>query len=628
MHVNRRGASGREADRRLKAALYARYSSDNQREASNADQFEVCRRYCEQQGFEIVAVFDDAALSGSSTVLRPGYQRMVLAAETGAFDVVVCEAVDRLSRRLSDVAALHDRLAFRGVAIHAPSIGILTAMHVGIMGVMAQMQLADLGLKTKRGQAGRVRAGRIPAGLAYGYAVVPPPPGCKEAGERRIVEGEAAVVVRILRDYATGTAPRQIARRLNQEGVAGPGGRPWLDTTIRGQPERGTGILNNTLYIGELAWNRVSYVKNPASGRREARLNPTEEWEHQAVPELRIVDPVLWEAVRRRQAECALASNGAAGQARLNGTHRPKFVLSGLLRCSVCSGGYTIMAKDRYGCATHIKAGTCSNGNTITRLALERRVLDALRDKMMAPDAMAEFILAYNTEVAAVRAAQAHERVAQGAELIEVDRKISGLIDAIENGAWSSALQERLTALESDKRAIIATRSNEPEPTNVVEIRPATAATYRSQIVDLIAALSDPDNRDAASGALRSLVDKIVLVPDTAAPDRHRVELYGDLAVALKLGTPLTSKRSSLTTGAMHGSKVSVVAGTGFETCDLQVYEPDELPGCSTPRETWSLVLYILLLWMTWRRPTFPQLELQYHRRWRFSRSSSGWDRV
>ena len=95
------------------------------------------------------------------------------------------------------------------------------------------------------------------------------------------------------------------------------------------------------------------------------------------------------------------------------------------------------------------------------RLALERRVLDALRDEMMAPDVMAGSILAYNTETEAVRAARARERIAQGAELIEIDRKISSLIDAIENGAWSSALQERLAALESDKRAIIAIRSTE-----------------------------------------------------------------------------------------------------------------------------------------------------------------------
>ena len=66
-----------------------------------------------------------------------------------------------------------------------------------------------------------------------------------------------------------------IARRLNQEGVPGPHGRQWRDTAIRGHVTRGTGILNNELYVGRLVWNRLRYVKNPDTGKRVSRLNPT-----------------------------------------------------------------------------------------------------------------------------------------------------------------------------------------------------------------------------------------------------------------------------------------------------------------------------------------------------------------
>lgn len=432
----------------LRAAIYARYSSDNQREESISDQIEVCRRYCTQQGWDVVATFDDAALSGSSTMLRPGYQRMVLAADAQAFDVVVCEAVDRLSRRLSDVAALHDRLTFRDVVVHVPSIGILTTMHIGIMGMMAQIQLADLGEKTKRGQAGRVRAGRIPAGLAYGYEVVQPPPGCKEAGERRIVDAEAAVVVRIFRDYAAGVAPRQLARRLNNENVASPGGRPWLETTIRGQPDRGTGILNNRLYVGELVWNRCSYVKNPITGRREPRLNPPEQWERHEVPKLRIVDPMLWEAVRNRQAMFRI--DPAAGRISLNATHRRRFVLSGLVHCVSCNGPYTVMAKDRYGCATHTKFARCSNSRTISRAVLERRVFSALQDRMLAPDVAASSVVAYQNEVNEARAIETLRAAAQKVELDEIKRKIRGLVDAIEKVLGAHPYRSASRCLSND----------------------------------------------------------------------------------------------------------------------------------------------------------------------------------
>ena len=89
-------------------------------------------------------------------------------------------------------------------------------------------------------------------------------------------------------------------------------------------------------------------------------------------------------------------------------------------------------------------------------------------------------------------------------ELVEIDRKIGAIIGAIESGAWSPVLQERLTALEVltnvrySKRAV-----SEPEPINVVEIRPATADTDRSRIIDFTAALSNVEDRPAASEALR-----------------------------------------------------------------------------------------------------------------------------
>ena len=90
-------------------------------------------------------------------------------------------------------------------------------------------------------------------------------------------------------------------RTLNAEGIPGPGGREWRDTTIRGQADRGTGILNNALYVGRLEWNRCSYVKDPSTGKRVARPNPREVWEITPIPELRIIPDDLWEATRDRQ---------------------------------------------------------------------------------------------------------------------------------------------------------------------------------------------------------------------------------------------------------------------------------------------------------------------------------------
>jgi site-specific DNA recombinase len=222
--------------------IYARYSSDHQREASIEDQLEVCRRYVERQGWTMGEVYADQGLSGASR-FRPAFQQMQADAGQRRFDVIVVEALDRLSRKLADVAEFHDRLSFLRIGLHTVATGEITPMHVGMLGTMAQMYLKDLAEKTRRGQLGRALRGKIPGGRAYGYDVLPASPD--GAGERRINPAEAAVVQRIFALFAAGTSPRAIAKQLNAEGVPGPDGRAWRDTTIRGQLDRGTGILNN-----------------------------------------------------------------------------------------------------------------------------------------------------------------------------------------------------------------------------------------------------------------------------------------------------------------------------------------------------------------------------------------------
>src|SRR5439155_18219570 len=96
------------------------------------------------------------------------------------------------------------------------------------------------------------------------------------------------------REFAAGRSPRAIAAGLNADRIPGPGGRPWGDTTVRGHALRGTGILHNELYIGRLVWNRQRYVKDPRTGKRLARLNPTSGWLITEVPQLRSVEDALW----------------------------------------------------------------------------------------------------------------------------------------------------------------------------------------------------------------------------------------------------------------------------------------------------------------------------------------------
>lgn len=536
----------------MRAVIYARYSSENQREASIEDQIEVCRRYIEQQQWILLRPYADRALSGASDQ-RPGYQQMLADAELGLFDVIVCEALDRLGRRLSDVARLYDQLEFRGVKLHAVNMGRVTAMHVGLLGTMAQLYLSDLKDKTRRGQLGRALAGKIPGGKAYGYSLVD-----GHSGDRQIVEAEAFVIQRIFRDFGVGVSPRAIAKALNSEGVPGPDGREWRDTTIRGQAERGTGILNNSLYAGRLEWNRCSYIKDPATGKRVARPNPKDLWEVVGVPTLRIVTDDLWDAVKLRQNEQSYEVRRDENGNALNRTHRRKFLLSGVLKCGLCGGGYTIVAQDRYGCATRRSKGTCDNHATIGRQEIEARVLGGLKGKLMAPELVREFVRAFQEEVN--HAAVERERLvaSRRSELAKVERKIAGIVTAIEDGRHSRVLSDRLAELEREQEELHALVAEAPTP--IVRIHPRLAEVYADKVARLEETLNDPLIRREATDVLRSLISMVELRPRDGA-DGVDALLHGDLAQILAF-CEAGERKSKLPEGGAPGSLLSVVAGT------------------------------------------------------------------
>ena len=135
----------------MRAVIYARYSSENQREASIDDQIEVCQRLIEREGWSLVNTYADKAMSGASR-FRAGYQQLLADADAHKFDVVVCEALDRLGRKLADIAALYDQLTYLRIPVHTVSTGEVTPLHIGMLGTMAQMYLSDLRDETRCGQ--------------------------------------------------------------------------------------------------------------------------------------------------------------------------------------------------------------------------------------------------------------------------------------------------------------------------------------------------------------------------------------------------------------------------------------------------------------------------------------------
>ncbi|MFN3262175.1 MAG: recombinase family protein [Pikeienuella sp.] len=575
----------------MKAALYARYSSDNQRDASIEDQLRICRARAEREGWTIIDSYTDRAISGAS-LLRPGVQELISDALKGRFDVILAESLDRLSRDQEDIAGLYKRMRFSGVSIVTLSEGEVSELHIGLKGTMGALFLKDLADKTRRGLRGRVEKGRSGGGLCYGYDVIRTADP-DDRGERDINPAEANVVRRIFRDYLSGHSSRTIAMTLNREGISGPQGKEWGPSTIHGNPKRGTGILNNELYIGRLVWNRLRYMKDPDTGKRVSRPNPESEWVVQEVPDLRIVDQDLWDAVKKRQKSLSFDTS-PTGSNPMNDRRRPKHLFAGLIKCGCCGGGYSLISKDLLGCAASRNKGTCDNRLNIRRDALEASILNGLRKHLMSPELFNEFCAEFTREVNRLRIERGADLAGWRSELEKVDRELDKMVDAILQGFPPAKLKDKAEKLEARKAELSELLDNADEPPPL--LHPNMARMYQDRVAKLCENLQSEEDRGAAVDVLRSLVDEITLVPENG---ELSIVLRGDLGAILRFaagkqnpdflseaealdnllsqkslvagGRSRRSRRSvaqkakTSAAGPSEASQVSLVAGVGFE---------------------------------------------------------------
>ena len=539
----------------MKVAIYARYSSDNQRDASITDQLRICREFAARQGWTVAQEFTDHAISGA-TLLRSGFQALMRDALNRRFDVVLSESLDRFSRDQEDTAGLFKRLTFAGVNIVTLAEGDITHLHIGFKGTMNALFLKDLADKTHRGLRGRVEGGKSAGGLCYGYRVVKSlNGGTVTTGEREIEPAEAAIVERIFREFVAGVAPKAIARRLNQDGIPGPFEGTWNPSTIHGNSKRGTGILNNELYVGRLIWNRLRYVKNPDTGKRISRLNPQAEWITKEIPSLRIVSDELWNAAKDRQSATrrTITRAGNIGFAR-----RPQYLFSGLSKCGVCGAGFIMAGRNRLACFGAREKGTCSNRLTIRRDEVEARVLKALQDQLLNQELFEEFCEEFTREMNRLRMEHRASLSAAEREIERIEIRRKKLIEMVMNGVAPSEVRDEMNANAARREELKAKLEAVADPPPL--LHPKMAGIYRAKVTELARALQDPDSRSEATEALRGLVDAIVLTP-AADGSELGIELRGNLAAML--GATVQTKRSPESDDL--SLQVSLVAGAGFE---------------------------------------------------------------
>jgi DNA invertase Pin-like site-specific DNA recombinase len=232
-----------------KAVIYARYSSDLQKDRSIDDQITLCEQIASRHGYEVTKIYKDQAKSAASMFERDGLLELMNAAKSRGFNAVITESLDRLSRDQEDTPAIFKRLRFNEIKIIDQN-GEVTDVHIGVGGIVNSMFLKNLADKVKRGMNGRVREGLVPGTLTYGYRLVSGKPG-----EREIDPADAAILIRIFEEYADLTSTRTIATGLMRDNITSPT-KVW-------NHQKMLGMLSNQIYIGKLVWNAHSSIKNP-----------------------------------------------------------------------------------------------------------------------------------------------------------------------------------------------------------------------------------------------------------------------------------------------------------------------------------------------------------------------------
>jgi site-specific DNA recombinase len=517
--------NARQGKRR--AALYARYSTDKQSEMSVEDQFRVSERIANREGFEVVARFEDRAITGGTSA-RPGYQSMLEGARRREFDAIVAEDLKRLWREQAEqwrcIKELLDLdmcvVTASGIDSRQPNFEIIAS----VIGAAAELDRKEASYRTRRGLEGLAVAGKSAGGKAYGYM------SARDSGTGRVEinEAEAAVVRRIFDMYASGLSPRSIAARLNAEGVPSPGaswsrkssGRnskrrcKWVASAIHGDVRRGSGILNNERYIGRMTWGRSRWKRGAADSSKRVNLlvEDRSQWVTHEEPRLRIIPDDLWNRVRERQAIMA------AGAVRIRAarTGRPATsLLSGLLVCASCGSRFIAVDQSFYGCASLKQGGlaACTNTARLRRVTLEQRILAEIETEILSDEALERVKQGLQSIFGRVGS---NEQERSGSpKLAKLEEEAQELRTLVKKGRLSSvAAQAALDAIERERAELVfrASRDDRRVYEEAMKAIPQSAALYRAAVRDLNSTLKDPTERAEARALIAELLGRQVRI--------------------------------------------------------------------------------------------------------------------
>ena len=545
----------------MKCAIYARYSSDLQRESSIEDQVRKCRECAEREGWHVVPeyVVSDEAVSGAALSGRERFMFLIRESKKKPrpFDRILVDDTSRLARNVADALRAVDTLRYYDVGVTFVSQGldslqkstrqVLTFHHM-----MDEELLRGVADKVHRGQEGRVLNGLNPGGRCYGYVNVPIEDRNRVGKYGRAVvtgvrleihEKQGEIVRRVFQMYADGMGLALIAKNLNSEGVPAPQPprtremQAWCPSSIRE-------MIRNERYRGVQVWNRTEKTRDPETGRKTRKNRAREDWVRVEVQEWRIVSEDLWNAVQER-ISVVNASLGRARSGGMNRTERSrKYLFSGLLVCGTCGSRIVIVSGAgkrgyvKYGCPSHRYRGVCDNSLTIRQDRLEEQLLTAIQTRITANPELLDYVLSrFEQELRGRFAELEKEATSSGATLAhlhaerrDVEAKAQRVTEAIADFGKSPALFSQLAALESQ----IEQMDRRIEAYKPVDVR-AAVADVKTCVCKHLMQLRNVLRDDAARArtALAKHIRQLILTPKEG-PGGPVYEVSGTVDLALR----------------------------------------------------------------------------------------------
>ena len=536
----------------VQAGGYARYSSDHQSEKSIVDQQRECRDCAERHGHAISAEleFVDEAISGTKRD-RFGLNSLIAAAKAGQIHVLYFHSLSRLSRESVITLPLLKELVYKyDVRIISVSEGIDSnetswELIAHIMSIVHEHYLKDLAANVLRGLEGRVLDGKSAGDFCFGYGSEPVPgsSGVRRGGNDKppklytIDPEKIAWVERIFHWFVRERrSQRWIVRELNRLGAP----KDHRATTKGWRHQYLSGLLRNRKYVGWWPWGEKKNVRDPLTGRIKQVERDPEECEKwlRHFPHLQVIDDETFAEAERLLAENAKAyaanrkKNGELGGSSPGASHQqPRHLLSGLVQCGECRSTFHVGGSNgKYLFCSKYAQGACTCQTQLRRDRAEKMILSEIGKRILACSAWHKAV--FDAVLEHWHAQESHlpkERAAAEKALADVERRISNLLDRVENGDETPELASRLVKRRKERQELArrverlrqADESRRPEPTE------AWVAEQLSHLGEVLT-----ETNPAAAHALRDLVGGQIVVSEIRRPGSKRHHLQGRFAIA------------------------------------------------------------------------------------------------